>query len=100
MNIEVKENTLTISDLEELTAANAGTFQQAVQTRMTPDTKKLHLVADTLKLMDSTGLGVLIILHKRLAQSSGQTIISNPSGIVEQLLKMTRLNQVFQIEKQ
>ena len=99
MKIEVKENTLTISDLEELTAANAGTFQKAVQTRMMPNTKKLHLVADTLKLMDSTGLGALIILHKRVAQSDGQTIISNPSGSVEQLLKMTRLNRVFQIAK-
>ena len=100
MKIEVKENTLTISDLEELTAANAGTFQKAVQTLMTPSIKKLHLVADTLRLMDSTGLGALIILHKRVAQSDGQTIISNPSGIVEQLLKMTCLNRVFQIAKQ
>jgi len=100
MNIEVKESTLTISDLQELTAANAGAFQKAVQSQMTSNTKNLHLIADALKLMDSTGLGVLIILHKRVAQSGGQTIISNPSGIVEQLLKMTRLNQVFQIEKQ
>ena len=100
MNIEVKENTLTISNLQELTAANAEAFQKAVQNQMTSNIKNLHLIADALKLMDSTGLGVLIILHKRVAQFGGQTIIFNPSGIVEQLLKMTRLNQVFQIEKQ
>jgi len=100
MKIEIKHQTLIIHELEELTAANAAAFQKTVQDQLTPEITQLHLVADHLKLMDSTGLGTMIILHKRIAQSGGQTTISNPNGIVEQLLKMTRLNQVFRIEKE
>jgi len=99
MNIQRDEDTLTISGMEELTAANAGVFQKSITDQLSPSIKKLHLMADNMKLMDSTGLGVLIIIHTRLAQNGGQITISHPTGIVEQLLKMTRLNQVFQIER-
>lgn len=97
MELQRVNDTLNISGLKQLTAANADSFQSAVKNQLTPDIKNLVLHADDIDLMDSTGLGVMIIIHKTISQHEGVTTISNPTNIVLQLLKMTRLNQVFKI---
>lgn len=48
--------------------------------------------------IDSTGLGVLVTVHKRTQEQSGQLILTGITGMVAELLKRTRLDRVLTIQ--
>lgn len=47
--------------------------------------------------IDSSGLGVLVALHKRTQQVGGQLTIQGLHGVVKELFELTRLTKVFTI---
>lgn len=49
------------------------------------------------EFIDSTGLGVLVGLFKKCSEKKSEMVIKNITPNVENVLKMTRLNQVFKI---
>lgn len=51
-----------------------------------------------LDYIDSSGLGVLIAIHKRCIQKGGSLKIKGIRGNVKELFELTRLNKVFEIE--
>lgn len=48
--------------------------------------------------IDSSGLGVLVAIHKRALQNNGKVIIKGLCGIVKELFELTRLNKVFELQ--
>ena len=52
-----------------------------------------------LEYVDSSGLGVLISIHKRCLQKGGKMVVSGLRGMVDDLFKLTRLDLVFNIER-
>jgi anti-sigma B factor antagonist len=52
-----------------------------------------------LTYIDSSGLGVLISLHKRCLQKGGRMVITGLRGMVEELFKLTRLDLVFNVSR-
>lgn len=48
--------------------------------------------------IDSSGLGVLVAIHKRAVQSNGKVIIKGLTGVVKELFELTRLNKVFELQ--
>ncbi len=48
--------------------------------------------------IDSSGLGVLVSIHKRTRQSMGSLIISGATGFVKELFELTRLDRVFDMQ--
>lgn len=48
--------------------------------------------------IDSSGLGVLVAIHKRAAQNGGKVEIHGLHGEVKELFELTRLNKVFEIQ--
>ena len=53
-----------------------------------------------LEYVDSSGLGVLISIHKRCLQKGGKMVVSGLRGMVDDLFKLTRLDLVFNIEQE
>ena len=53
-----------------------------------------------LDYVDSSGLGVLISIHKRCLQKGGKMVITGLRGMVEELFKLTRLDLVFNVSRQ
>ena len=49
--------------------------------------------------IDSTGLGLLVSVHKRCVEHEGRMVILKPSNEVSELLRITRLDHVFNIAK-
>ncbi len=62
----------------------------------------VHLTVDLsdLDYVDSSGLGVLISIHKRCLQKGGKMVITGLRGMVEELFKLTRLDLVFNVSRQ
>ena len=65
------------------------------------DQGKIHLIFDmhNLEYIDSAGLGVLITVQKRVRQKGGNVVIRGLKGDVRELFELTRLDKVFDIEK-
>ena len=57
------------------------------------------LVVDCSRLtfVDSTGIGMLVGLHKRLAMTGGQLILANVAGPCAEVLRLTGLDAVLDI---
>lgn len=47
--------------------------------------------------IDSSGLGVVVAIHKRAIQKGGKVCIQGLQGGVKELFELTRLNRVFEI---
>ncbi|MGE5287256.1 MAG: STAS domain-containing protein [Micromonosporaceae bacterium] len=58
-----------------------------------------HLVVDMSRLgfMDSTGLGVLVDVHKRLSGRGGKLALAAPQPIVAKVLAISGLDQVLDL---
>ena len=52
-----------------------------------------------LEYVDSSGLGVLISIHKKCLQKGGKMVIRGLRGMVEELFKLTRLDLVFNVSR-
>jgi len=48
--------------------------------------------------IDSSGLGMLVAIHKKALQKGGSVIIKGINGLVKELFELTRLTQVFEIQ--
>ena len=48
--------------------------------------------------IDSSGLGVLVAIHKRSLQHGGSVAITGLKGTVKELFELTRLNKVFEVK--
>lgn len=48
--------------------------------------------------IDSSGLGVLVAIHKRAVENGGGVVIRGLQGVVKDLFLMTRLNKVFEMD--
>lgn len=48
--------------------------------------------------IDSSGLGVLVSIHKRTRQCNGSLVITGVTGFVKELFELTRLDRVFDMQ--
>ncbi|MDR3590747.1 MAG: STAS domain-containing protein [Negativicutes bacterium] len=51
-----------------------------------------------LQFIDSIGLGVLSAVNKRASKAGGRLTLSGLTGIVDRLLRMSKLDQYFHIQ--
>lgn len=60
--------------------------------------KDIRIDCENLDYIDSTGLGVLIGILKKLRKEEKNIIIANPKQNILKLLKITGLDKIFVIE--
>ena len=81
--------------LEELLITQIGEkLDQLVGTR---DNMKLLLTFKNVEHLSSAALGMLITLHKRIADLGGQLKLTDIKPQIYEVFKITRLNKVFDI---
>ncbi len=99
MKIVRQEQTLTVSELEQLTGANALSLRSAVTAALGPDVRHIALDLSQTELFDCGGLGVLVALRKSLRQDHADATVSlvNPTLPVRRLLQLTRADRLFSL---
>ncbi len=60
--------------------------------------KHFVIKLNAVNYIDSSGLGVLVAIQKRALQMKGGVTLVGASGLVKELLELTRLNKVFQMQ--
>jgi anti-sigma B factor antagonist len=99
MKAQICEDTLTITDVKELSAANANLFRDQARASLTDAQKTIEIDLSQTMFVDSCGLGALISLHKIACTRNGQVRLLNPTPNVQQILELTRMHRIFEIIK-
>ena len=97
MKVQTRGETLAISGLKELAAANSQAFRDQVRAALTDEQKTIEIDLSQTMFVDSCGLGALISLHKAVCPRQGQVRLLHPTPPVRQILELTRMHRIFEI---
>lgn len=92
--LEGKE-TAVLSLAGELDVANVAQVREAALKLLAGDIKRLVVDLSSLEYIDSSGLGVLIGLHKRQKESGGTLAIAGARPRVRRVLEITGLERIL-----
>ena len=97
MRVENQGETLNVSGIKELGAANTHQFRDEVNGAMGDAHKNIEIDLSETMFVDSCGLGALISLHKTTCNRNGTVRLLNPTPPVQQILELTRMHRIFEI---
>jgi anti-anti-sigma factor len=97
MRLESQGTKLRVSEIPELGAANANRFRDQVRAALTPEQNDIEVDLGDTGFIDSCGLGALIALQKTARSRNGSVRLLRPQPPVQQMLKLTRMNKIFEI---
>jgi len=72
-------------------------LREAVNALLEEGRKNVLLNLNNISYMDSAGIGELVACYKRATEKGAKLKLLNPSGKVQDLLVLTRLQEVFEI---
>lgn len=79
---------------------SCGDLRRTVLEALGRQPKRILLDLAAVAFIDTSGIGTLVGLHKNLQSQSIGLILANPSPCVREVLKMTRLLDVFAIRNE
>ncbi|WZL73169.1 STAS domain-containing protein [Clostridiaceae bacterium 35-E11] len=82
----------------EIDIYTANTLKESLTKILDERNENIRINCLELQYIDSTGLGVLIGILKKLKKNDKNIIIANPRSNISKLLQITGLNKIFIIE--
>ena len=89
INVVYMEGSLTVATAQDV-------FSQIVSLLEDGETKFL-LNLSSVEFIDSTGLGTLVRLSKRVREAKGKLSLAEPQAKILEMFELTRLNKIFSI---
>jgi anti-sigma B factor antagonist len=90
-------DTLRVSAIAELSAANANAFRDETRQAFGADQRNIEIDLSQTTAVDSCGLGALVALHKTTSARGGVLRLLNPLPPVQQILELTRMHRIFEV---
>lgn len=99
MGFEVtKQDDVTILDVEgQLIVGNRQELKQKVLDELEGGERKFLIDFDRTGYIDSSGLGVLVSLSKKIREQGGELRLANLNEDLRTLFELTKLDTLFQI---
>jgi anti-anti-sigma factor len=101
MKIQRQNGTLSVQDLQELSAANARSFPGEICASELAGLKHVEIDLSKIHFVDGYGLGALAALYVALNKpDAGSPVIIrllHPQPPVQQVLELARLHHIFEI---
>ena len=92
------EDGVTVVDVEgELVVGNRRELKEEVLSRLEQGDEKFLLDFSGASYIDSSGLGVLVSLSKKIREGGGELRLSGLDEDLETLFELTKLDTLFQI---
>jgi len=88
---------LSFESVDKLTVLNATRVKEELNNLLSKENAHLILNMENIKYIDSTGIGVLISALKKSYENNSTFLISNVNKDVMNLLKIMKLDKVFNI---
>ncbi|MGE9293201.1 MAG: STAS domain-containing protein [Puniceicoccales bacterium] len=80
-------------------AQAAETFNEVVREQWRADIHSVTIDMKAVEFIDSSGIGALLALRKRLPADSADVTLVNPQSGITNVLEMLRLHRVFRLEE-
>ncbi|MBM7648217.1 anti-sigma B factor antagonist [Bacillus ectoiniformans] len=93
--IFVQSNQVIIKLYDEFYVEDASSLRESMLPYFEKNYTDYVVDLTNLKYIDSSGLGVLIAIHKKAKANNGNVIIKGMNGAVKELFELTRLTKVF-----
>lgn len=97
MKTSTHNQTLNLSEITDLNAATSAAFTAQARAALADNITVVDVDLSQIRMIDSSGLGALISLHKTVCARGGGLRVLNPSPGARQVLELTRLHRVFEI---
>jgi anti-anti-sigma factor len=101
MDITRQNGTLSVTDLRELNAENADSFQSAIGASLADDLRTIEIDLSQTQVVDGAGLGALVYLYeaakKQIHPHTLSLRLKHPVPTVQQMLELARLHHFFEI---
>jgi anti-anti-sigma factor len=99
MQIEQNGETLAVSGINTLNAANSQTFRRVLCGSLPAEVKTIKLDLSETQSIDCRGLGALVALQKCAARKNRKVAINvvNPSPRIQRLFELTHMDRFFEI---
>lgn len=96
--IKVSEHYVNVILNGKLYAHEAGLLRDELVEEIERGATEVRIDLSDVSYIDSSGLGVLITVHKMMKEKNGTSVLTGVQGMVGELLRRTRLNKVLTIE--
>ena len=90
-----ESNVWDISLAGDLDIVSSVELKENVNVLLDREEKSIHINFEQLSYIDSTGLGVLISLLKRVKKNGNEIELTNAQPNISKLLKITGLDKIF-----
>ncbi len=97
LDINRTGNSARVGVIGSMYVEDSAVVREKLITLLDEGVSNLTLDLHSLDYIDSSGLGVLISIHKRCLQKGGKMSVTGLRGMVEELFKLTRLDLVFEV---
>ena len=94
---DVQDNILILKADGTLNSQTADQFIDSIEKMVGAGMWNIIVDCSELDHISSYGLGVLVRIHKRMGEGLGEIKIAGAKGLIVDVLRLTRLNKLFQI---
>ena len=82
---------------EVRTSADRSRLTQVVDDEIAKHQRRLILDLSHMELIDSAGVGTIVLCFSRMRKSGGELRLSGPKGMVETVLKLTQIHRAIHV---
>ena len=97
-SIKVSGNHATVFLYDKIYVSDASLLRDDLLEIIDQGITDLRMDLSGLIYIDSSGLGTLVTINRRIQEKSGRLVLTGTRGLPLDLIKRTRLNKVFIIE--
>lgn len=96
---KISDGVLLISvNLPRLDASSASSLKKQLDFPIEPTVTKADVDLAAVQFIDSSGVGVLLSIYRKLPQNSAEVILRNVQSGVQSVLELLRLHRVFKVQ--
>ena len=87
-----------VVNLARLDASSAAALKQQLNFSLDPSVKRAEVEMGTVQFIDSSGVGVLLSIYRKLPQDGAEVLLRNVCSGVRAVLELLRLHRIFKID--
>ncbi len=98
LQTKVSDGVLTIfMHVARLDATAASALKDDLKFDLDPSVKRAEVDLNGLKFIDSSGIGLLLSIYRKLPQDSAEVTLLNVDPAVQSVLELLRLHRIFKV---
>lgn len=87
-----------IINLPRMDASSSAPLKEKLNFDLDPSVSRAEVEMGTVQFIDSSGIGVLLSIYRKLPKVGAEVVLRNVQSGVQAVLELLRLHRVFKVE--